>query len=145
MILFEDSDGLEPVSTDTLTPMIDVILSLIAFMMLMINAPLLTMNIDLPEINNDEYSAPSETKLITLDVLEQAEHWRLGDIVISSDEQLKRELTRQVLDATDAVSTVISIDQHIASQRLIDTLDILKQLGIEDADIALEKTTGGTQ
>ncbi len=140
MIQIEQHDALEPSAPDTMTPMIDVILSLIAFMMLMINAPLLTMDVDLPNVERQEYSAPSDAKILNLAILEQKQHWRINDQLITSSEGLEKALTEQVINAQITPVTVLSIDEESSAQRMIDTLDILNRLGIKNTQIALEKS-----
>lgn len=142
MIRIDENDGLEPIAADSMTPMIDVILSLIAFMMLMINAPLLMMEVDLPDVREQEYNTTAEGRLINLEILNAAEQWRLDGELILSTATLEAELQRQVIESEIEVLTVITIDQASAAQRMIDTLDVLNRLGIENAEIALESKSG---
>ncbi len=141
MIQFEQHDSQEGPSTDSMTPMIDVILSLIAFMMLMINAPLLTMEVDLPNVERSEYSSPSESKVLNLAVLEQAHQWNVDGKLIRSRDELEKTLKEQVLSVEKPPVTLLSIDEKSSAQRMIDTLDILNRLGIKDTQIALEKSS----
>lgn len=142
MIHFEQEKDLEPISADTMTPMIDVILSLIAFMMLMINAPLLTMEMDLPDVEKSENTASSEKEMINLLILSEAHHWKINENLITSNQQLENELDRLVISAEEPVATILSIDQESSAQRMIDTLDILNRLGVKDTQIALENSAG---
>lgn len=142
MIRFEDGEGLEPVSPDTMTPMIDVILSLIAFMMLMINAPLLTMDIDLPDVEKQEYTASSQVKPINLLILPAKQQWRLEDRLITSRNDLKTQLSQLVSKDEQTRPVLLSIDQSSMAQRMVDTLDVLDKLGITNTQIALEQQSG---
>ncbi len=144
MIQIEQNDSFEGPTTDSMTPMIDVILSLIAFMMLMINAPLLTMDVDLPNVERSEYSAPSESKVLNVAILEQPEQWNIDGKKISSRDELEKALTEQVLSVEKPPVTLLSIDEQSSAQRMIDTLDILNRLGIKDTQIALEKSSVGS-
>ncbi|WP_165313537.1 ExbD/TolR family protein [Vibrio ziniensis] len=141
MIQIEQSDSFEGPTTDSMTPMIDVILSLIAFMMLMINAPLLTMDVDLPNVERSEYSAPSESKVLNLSILEQPNQWNIDGKKISSRDELEEALKEHVLSVETPPVTLLSIDEKSSAQRMIDTLDILNRLGIKDTQIALEKSS----
>jgi len=142
MIQFEEDAGQEAISPETMTPMIDVILSLIAFMMLMINAPLMTMDVDLPDINQPEVQSPSEEKVVSLLVLAEDQQWRIDGELINSEEVLKAQLQKRVLDVKQPVATVLTIDQACAAQRMIETLDILNRLGVKNTHIALEAKQG---
>ncbi|MEL0628862.1 ExbD/TolR family protein [Psychromonas aquatilis] len=139
MIQFEEDSGLEPITPETMTPMIDVILSLIAFMMLMINTPLMTMDIDLPDINQADIQSPAEEKVIHLQILEENNQWLIADELITSENKLKTKLMTLVVNADEPVATVLDIDQNSPAQRMIETLDILKRLGINNTHIALEQ------
>ena len=142
MIQFEEEAGLEPSGPETMTPMIDVILSLLAFMMLMINAPLLTMDVDLPDINEPELHAASDQKVVNLEILKESGQWRFDGTLINSKEELKSSLQQHVVNAQPAVATVLTIDQDSPAQRMIETLDILNRLGVKNTQIALEAKEG---
>lgn len=142
MIHFEEQDGLEPTAPETMTPMIDVILSLLAFMMLMINSPMLSMDVNLPEINDPEIHSPSNERMINLEILKESQQWRIDGKTINSATQLKMQLQLNVLDAPDPVITLLTIDQDSSAQRMIETLDILNRLGIKNTQIALEAKKG---
>ena len=138
MITFEEDSTLEPSAPETMTPMIDVILSLLAFMMLMINSPQLTMDLDLPDISEATTLAAADNRIVNLQILAQPEQWRIDDQLISSSEQLVLQLKLQVIDNKEPVTTMLSIDQKTVSQRMIETLDILNRLGVKNTQIALE-------
>lgn len=138
MIQFEEESGQDAISTETMTPMIDVILSLIAFMMLMINAPMLTMDVELPEINQAQTQSVSEEKVVNLEILAEKQQWRIDGELITSQAALKAQLQTVVIDAKQQVATVLTVDQNSPAQRMIETLDILQRLGINNAHIALQ-------
>lgn len=144
MIHFEQNEPLEPASPDTMTPMIDVILSLIAFMMLMINAPLLTMDVNLPEVEQQEYQSHVSTEILNLTILEHDSHWRVNEELVTSNDDLTRILTERVINTDPNPITVLSIDRASSAQRMIETLDILNRLGIKNAQIAIEKESAGS-
>jgi len=139
MIQFEEETGQDTIATETMTPMIDVILSLIAFMMLMINAPMLTMDVDLPAIEQPQTASISEEKSINLHVLKESQQWRIDGDLIRTEKQLQAQLTTLVLDVKKPVATILTIDQTVPAQRMIETLDILNRLHIKNINIALDK------
>jgi len=140
MISFESEEDLQPVPPDTMTPMIDVILSLIAFMMLLINAPLMTMDFDLPKVEQN-YVASGENKFVSLYILNEGNLWRLNQTDIEGRDALEVALQTAVVDQKEKITTVLSIDKQAAVQRMIDTLDVLKTMGIKDTQIAIESET----
>ena len=125
MIQFEEETTQDAIGAETMTPMIDVILSLIAFMMLMINAPMLTMEVDLPDIDQPQIESISEEKSINLQILAESEQWRIDDELVKTEKQLKLQLTSLVIDAKKPVATILTIDKKVPAQRMIETLDIL--------------------
>jgi len=140
MISFESEEELQPVPPDTMTPMIDVILSLIAFMMLLINAPLMTMDLDLPKVEQ-HYVASGENKFVSLYILSEDNSWQLNQADIEGRDALEHALQTAVVDQKEKITTVLSIDKQAAVQRMIDTLDVLKTMGIKDTQIAIESET----
>ena len=139
MIQFEEETTQDTIAAETMTPMIDVILSLIAFMMLMINAPMLTMEVDLPDIDQPQIESISEEKSINLQILAENQQWRIDHELVKTEKQLKLQLTSLVIEAKKPVATILTIDKKVPAQRMIETLDILNRLNIKNINIALDK------
>ena len=139
MIQFEEETTQDTIGAETMTPMIDVILSLIAFMMLMINAPMLTMEVDLPDIDQPQIESISEEKSINLQILAENQQWRIDHELVKTEKQLKLQLTSLVIEAKKPVATILTIDKKVPAQRMIETLDILNRLNIKNINIALDK------
>jgi len=139
MIQFEEETTQDTIGAETMTPMIDVILSLIAFMMLMINAPMLTMEVELPNIDQPQVESIAEEKSINLQILAENQQWRIDHELVKTEKQLKLQLTSLVIDAKKPVATILTIDKKVPAQRMIETLDILNRLNIKNINIALDK------
>jgi len=139
MIQFEEETTQDTIGAETMTPMIDVILSLIAFMMLMINAPMLTMEVELPNIDQPQVESIAEEKSINLQILAENQKWRIDHELVKTEKQLKLQLTSLVIDAKKPVATILTIDKKVPAQRMIETLDILNRLNIKNINIALDK------
>jgi len=139
MIQFEEETTQDAIGAETMTPMIDVILSLIAFMMLMINAPMLTMEVELPDIDQPQVESIAEEKSINLQILAENQKWRIDHELVKTEKQLKLQLTSLVIDAKKPVATILTIDKKVPAQRMIETLDILNRLNIKNINIALDK------
>ena len=139
MIQFEEETTQDTIGAETMTPMIDVILSLIAFMMLMINAPMLTMEVELPDIDQPQVESIAEEKSINLQILAENQQWRIDHELVKTEKQLKLQLTSLVIDAKKPVATILTIDKKVPAQRMIETLDILNRLNIKNINIALDK------
>ena len=133
MIRLSDQPAAEAGLQETMTPMVDVIFSLLAFMMLMINAPLLTSKLDLP---TSEHAAPISQQAVppvTLLVDSETDRWKLG----SSDWLGRAELTDQLSQLNTASTPVIlQMDKQLPVQRLIDTLGLLQACGITATEVA---------
>ncbi|MET4693134.1 ExbD/TolR family protein [Endozoicomonas lisbonensis] len=124
---------------DAMTPMIDVIFSLIAFMMLMINAPMLNMQVELPETESAVASTtPLEKEVITITINPEVEGWFLNEQKIDSDEQLKTELVRLTTEYDESFSIVVSSDKDASVQAMVNLFAILQSLKLEVAHLALQ-------
>ncbi len=119
-----------------LTSMIDVIFTVIAFMMIIINVPVQTMQVDLPD--NDASASVSQTETILLHVLDKAESWRVND-----GEPTDRTATLNALKASlrakpGAPAILISIDEDTPAQRMVETFSLLQAGQFENVSIVTE-------
>jgi len=125
---------------DSMTPMIDVIFTLIAFMMLMINAPMLSMDIDLPQAKKTDIVVAAEAKSIAVAVLKENNQWRIGEGNILSGAQLKQQLATLKSENSDGLKVVLTTDKATYVQRMVDTISILNELEIKGSQIAINKS-----
>ena len=124
---------------DAMTPMIDVIFSLIAFMMLMINAPMLNMKVELPETEPEVASAaPMEKEIITITIDPTIKGWLLNEEKLHSDEQLKAKLAALSAEHGDQFSIVVNSDKQAPVQTMVNLFAILQSMKLEVAHLALE-------
>ncbi|MGL4735137.1 MAG: ExbD/TolR family protein [Enterovibrio sp.] len=135
MIKISDPAQHEPGLQETMTPMVDVIFSLLAFMMLMINAPLLTSKLDLPANEQATPLSKSATMPVTLLVDDKSARWKLGSSDWLDKAQLTQELATLKEQPTPA-PVVLQMDKNLPVQRLIDTMAALQTAGITATDIA---------
>ncbi|MGL5335934.1 MAG: ExbD/TolR family protein [Enterovibrio sp.] len=135
MIKISEPENHEPSLQETMTPMVDVIFSLLAFMMLMINAPLLTSKLDLPANEQATPISTSAVQPVTLLVDDKSARWKLGNSSWLNKEQLAQELTALKQQQT-APPLVLQMDKNLPVQRLIDTMAALQTAGITATEIA---------
>ena len=135
-----DSNDLDIDTASAMTPMIDVIFTLIAFMMLMINAPLLSIELDLPEAKEPKVMAIKEVKSINLAVFQETGKWQIGEREFLSEKTLKMQLEQLNTNTEGGVNIILTIDKNTHVQRLIDTISILNELNITGTQIAINKT-----
>ena len=135
-----DSNDLDIDTASAMTPMIDVIFTLIAFMMLMINAPLLSIELDLPEAKESKIVVTSESINIAVAIFQETGKWQIGEGEFVSEEALKVQLEQLNTSIEGGVNVVLTIDKSTHVQRLIDTISILNELNITGTQIAINKT-----
>ncbi|MGL5290483.1 MAG: ExbD/TolR family protein [Vibrionaceae bacterium] len=135
MIKINEQAQHEPSLQESMTPMVDVIFSLLAFMMLMINAPLLTSKLDLPANEQATPLSKSAITPVTLLVDDKSARWKLGN----SDWLDKEQLTQQLLGLKQQPTpapVVLQMNKDLPVQRLIDTMAALQTAGISATEIA---------
>ena len=130
------ADKTENKTNDSMTPMIDVIFTLIAFMMLMINTPLLTMEISLPETKKEANITIVDIKNITVLILPTSDQWQLDRGEILDQAMLTDALSRLQKD-NDKIQVLLTIDKDVPVQRMITTIAILNTLKITGSQVAV--------
>lgn len=122
--------------SDVMTPMIDVIFSLIAFMMLMINAPLLTMEMSLPEAKKEAELTVADSKNVTVVILHNDDQWQVEQGNILNQNALTNELSR-LQQKNDKLQVLLTIEKDVPVQRMISTIAILNKLNITGSQVAV--------
>lgn len=124
---------------DAMTPMIDVIFVLIAFMMLMINVPLLTMEVELPKVAETPQSSNVQKHVVTIGVLENADEWLVNESKVSSLEELKEQLQAEKMQYPEQLSVVIHSDRKVAMERVVALFSTLQALELNVSHLALQQ------
>ncbi|QYK00732.1 ExbD/TolR family protein [Shewanella psychrotolerans] len=139
MIDLNDDSSLDVPPPDTMTPMIDVIFSLIAFMMLMINAPLLKMDFSLPQTSEKSQRSYANSEFVTLGISVTSNSYTLdGDALDSNGLESKLIELKQ----KGELKLMLKTDSNTPVQRMVDTLALLNRLNISNAQIALSDING---
>lgn len=131
----ENSSSLQ----DAMTPMIDVIFVLIAFMMLMINVPLLTMEVELPKVAETPQSSNVQKHVVTIGVLENADEWLVNESKVSSLQALKELLQAEKMQYPEQLSVVIHSDRKVAMERVVALFSTLQALELNVSHLALQQ------
>ncbi|MGL5948071.1 MAG: ExbD/TolR family protein [Aeromonas sp.] len=125
-------------SDNAMTPMIDVIFSLLAFMMLLINAPLASHALNLPSSEQAQTrAASSEPSVLTV----TAQAWQLqtpaaAKAPVALDKTALRAALAALMLPDKMPSLVLAMDKDLPVQRLLDTFALLEQAGISATEIA---------
>ena len=124
-----------------MTAMIDVIFTVIAFMMIVINVPIHTLNVDVPE-SDAAQSSDARTPAV-LHVLADDKLWRVDD-----GDPLDRASILEALRARqdareDALPVLVSIDEQAPVQRMVETFSMLQAGGFEQVSIIADTAEGG--
>ncbi len=126
---------------DAMTPMIDVIFVLIAFMMLMINVPLMTMEVNLPQSAEKPREAHVEQKVIHIAMQLDNEDWFV-DMLPLSDIETLTETLRAEKSANEALSVVVHSDKKVPMERLVKLFSVLQSLELNVTHLALDNSEG---
>lgn len=122
---------------DAMTPMIDVIFVLIAFMMLMINVPLFTMDVELPKAVEKPQLAKLDKHVITIGMSITDEVWRMDEQEINSIDELKTALGHKKTELGDNLSIVIQSDKKVPMERIVSLFAALQALELNVSHLAL--------
>lgn len=124
---------------DAMTPMIDVIFVLIAFMMLMINVPLVTMEVELPKVVETPRPTNVQKHVVTIGVLDNADEWLVNDSKVSSLEALEELLQAEKMQHPEKLSVVIHSDRKVAMERVVALFSTLQALELNVSHLALQQ------
>lgn len=137
MIDMEEDRVLEAIQPDSMTAMIDVVFSLLAFMMLIINTPLVSMPMDLPQTNrNQTQKHVLKQQMMILTVLGDSNSYRLNESGVLDQEQLRQKL--RAIQAKDEFKIIINTDKSTEVQRMIDAFSILAELSLNNVEVAIK-------
>lgn len=129
-------ENTENKTNESMTPMIDVIFTLIAFMMLMINSPLLTMKVSLPEAQKDAEIAVVDIQKVTVSILPTSDQWQLNKGKIL-DQAMLTDALALLQKESDKLRVLLVIDKDVPVQRMITTIAILNTLKITGSQVAV--------
>ncbi|WP_261884102.1 ExbD/TolR family protein [Vibrio pelagius] len=124
---------------DAMTPMIDVIFVIIAFMMLMINVPLLTMEVELPKAVEKPTVTNVQKNVVSIGVVDGDEAWLVNEKRVVSMEALKDELAKQKLLYPSQLSVVIHSDKKVPMERVVALFGALQELELNVSHLALQQ------
>jgi biopolymer transport protein ExbD len=124
---------------DAMTPMIDVIFVIIAFMMLMINVPLLTMEVELPKAVEKPMVANVQKNVVSIGVVDGDDAWLVNDARVFSIDSLKERLIEQKLMYPDQLSVVIHSDKQVPMERVVALFGALQELELNVSHLALQQ------
>ncbi|MBF9000930.1 MULTISPECIES: ExbD/TolR family protein [Vibrio] len=127
----------EQQASEPLTAMIDVIFTLIAFMMLMINAPLVGMDVKLPSTEQHAQSINVNPHTVTISVLKEKSVWFLDDAPLNS-EQLKAKLT-ELKAAHPDTKVIVNSDNDVPMQRMVTLFTLMQSVPLDVTHIALKE------
>ena len=128
-----------------ITPLIDVVFLLLVFMLLTMTfaqnnkseTEEAIIDIQLAKSSNTEKT--NTTKAITLLIDEHGSIYRSDAPFPITKEDMKLYLSEQHLSAPD-LSINIKADHRVSHGQVIDTLDMIKELGIQQVNLVIEKT-----
>ncbi|MDH5903095.1 biopolymer transporter ExbD [Vibrio splendidus] len=138
MIDLEDEEASSSLQ-DAMTPMIDVIFVIIAFMMLMINAPLLTMEVELPKAVEKPVVTNVQKNVVSIGVVNGDDAWLVNNTRVLSMDLLKESLIKQKLMYPDQLSVVIHSDKQVPMERVVALFGTLQELELNVSHLALQQ------
>ena len=123
---------------EAMTPMIDVIFVLIAFMMLIINAPLLTMKVDLPKVVDAPKTTTVNKQVVTITLQTKSDVWFINEEPVTSINELKTRLEQQKQTHHGQLSVVLHSDKNVTVERIVELFSLLQTLKLNVTHLALD-------
>lgn len=121
----------------SMTPMIDVILVLVVFMMLLINAPIFSMDLDLPNIDEKSENSSITATSVSIGIKANSDNWFLNDKELNDLQELEVALIQQ--KQTDkALEIMIQSDKKVPMEKMVALFAILQKLKINVNHLALK-------
>ncbi|MGO1298502.1 MAG: ExbD/TolR family protein [Vibrio sp.] len=139
MIDINELEDEEPTANDGMTAMIDVIFVLIAFMMLMINVPMASMKVDLPQASEQPSVHTVDHTVINITLLTNDTHWYLEDEPLADRKALMRKLRLKKDTHPSGLSVVVHSDRRVAMERIVMLFSAIKSVGMNVTHIALDR------
>lgn len=124
---------------DAMTPMIDVIFVLIAFMMLMINVPILTMKVELPKVAEAPRPANVQKQVVTIGLSDHDDGWLVNESSVHSIDALKTFLEEEKKEFPERLSVVIYSDKKVPMERVVKLFAALQSLDLNVSHLALQE------
>ena len=127
-----------------ITPLIDVVFLLLVFMLLTMtfsqknDAETKEAIIDIQLAKSSTTSTPNPPETLTLLVDEHSSIYRSDEPMAKTREELKFYLSEKLLSSPD-LHVNVKADHRTPHGQVIDALDILKELGIEQVNLVIEK------
>ena len=123
---------------DVMTPMIDVIFVLLAFMMLMINSPLLTMEVDLPKTTKNPVATKIIKHVVTIAMLVDNQGWYISGEKLKDADVLLMRLKKLKTENNNELSVVINSDKNVPVERMVELFSLLQSLELNVTHLALK-------
>ncbi|MGF1739933.1 biopolymer transporter ExbD [Vibrio profundum] len=138
MIKRQASSGGDDILSPDLMPLLDVIFIILVFLLLTANAPLQTLNIDIPKVKQEQLLQPVAARdPLSLSLSPNAPHWRLNDKTFDSWQTLEPALLAQLRQNPDR-PLIISGDRKATLQRFLRLIAFLQSHHIQHSKIVLE-------
>lgn len=128
----------EQSASEPLTAMIDVIFTLIAFMMLMINTPLSSMEVNLPSTDATAQTITVQKESLTLSIINQDDNWYVDDQPMNS-ETLVTTLKQRKLAHPD-LQVIVNSDKQVPMERMVQLFTLLQSVPLDVTQLALKET-----
>ncbi|WPC75151.1 ExbD/TolR family protein [Vibrio porteresiae] len=125
-------------ASEPLTAMIDVIFTLIAFMMLMINTPLASMEVSLPSTDATAQTITVKKESVTLSIINQDDNWYIDQQPMNS-ETLVDTLKQRKLAHPD-LQVIVNSDKQVPMERMVQLFTLLQSVPLDVTQLALKET-----
>ncbi len=121
-----------------LTPLLDVVFMLIVFLILTANPVPYSMEIDLPDDNENISKAIDEPNNITITILATNNKWKINDEIYIHEDNFKKELLIKY-KSNPEMGVIIAGEKSVTMQKFLDLIGFLKKHNINAVDIVVEK------
>lgn len=121
-----------------LTPLMDIVFMLIVFLILTVNSPLYSLDVNLPEDKDSASQSVSNNEAISIYLLEKGKGWKVNKSHYSTESVFRLNLTK-IINKEDKI--IIISDKNAPAEKLISLLTYLEKKNINKISIAVEKTS----
>ncbi|WP_203291900.1 ExbD/TolR family protein [Maricaulis parjimensis] len=129
----DDQPDSEEENGSVLTPLVDVVFMLVAFLLLTANAAPFTLEVDLPSANSATAADPDPHR-IELGVTQAG--WVLDGQVLANADSVRAALNGR-FDGADAPPLILLVNRDLPAQTLITTFDLAREAGAGHVDLAI--------
>ncbi|MFT7682114.1 ExbD/TolR family protein [Moritella dasanensis] len=121
-----------------LTPLLDIIFIVMVFLLLTANISIKSLAVDVPVTDETAVLNQTDTKVIAISILAQADEWGIDDNKISDWDSFKQQLLIRHKDAPEH-TILITADKSAPIDKMMKILAFLKNNDVTKINVMMEE------